>query len=127
MNKLLIAYAALAFGATAYAQEASPSDQPATSPPSRLQSTQSGPDMTGQSIYDTDGHAIGIVDTMTNDTSGQRMAVVSVDRRLGLGARRVLFPTNSLQAREKGGYMTSLSEGQIEQLPKANATNTPAP
>ena len=125
MKTLLIA--ALALGTCAYAQDTSPMDQsqpPATPAPSTMPSA---PDMTGQSIYTSDGDMIGVVEAMTTDTSGQHMAVVRVGRHRGLGARRVLFPTNSLQAREKGGYMTNLSEDQIEQLPKANATNTPSP
>jgi hypothetical protein len=128
MNKLLIACTAIAFGACAYAQDATPSGS--MSGPSS--GTMAGPsmgtaDLTGQKIYDGDRNVIGVVDTMTTDANGKKMAVVSVDKHLGIGASRVLFPMNALQPRDKGGYMTNLSQDQISQLPKANATNTPTP
>ncbi len=131
MKKLIIACALVASGACAYAQDTTPSNNDTMSGPSS--GTMSGPssgttaDLSGQKIYNSDGHVIGVVDTMTTDANGRKMAVVSVDRRLGIGASRVLFPLNSLQPRDKGGYMTNLHEDQIEQLPKANATNTPSP
>lgn len=82
-------------------------------------------DMTGQRVYNSDGDWLGTVAAMSTDAHGQRLAAVTIERRMGIKGTTVLFPVGSLQPREKGGYMTNLSGDQIKQLPKANATNTP--
>lgn len=82
-------------------------------------------DLTGQRIYNSDGDWIGTVTRMGNDTQGQPLAAVTIERRMGIAGTTVLFPMGSLQPREKGGYMTNLTGDQIKQLPKSNATNTP--
>ncbi len=82
-------------------------------------------DMTGQRVYNSNGDWFGIVEGMSTDAHGQRLAAVTIERRMGIKGTTVLFPVGSLQPREKGGYMTNLTGDQIKQLPKANATNTP--
>ncbi|MDE2184028.1 MAG: PRC-barrel domain-containing protein [Alphaproteobacteria bacterium] len=144
MKKLLITGAVIALGASApmFAQYTTPSTMPEeqqqqTAPtqsttPSQATPDQSAPDqpakpdMTGQELYNSEGEHIGTITAMSTSSDGQHLAVVDVERHMGMGADRVLFPVNTLQPRDKGGYMTSLSREQIEQLPKANATNSGA-
>jgi hypothetical protein len=116
-SKIFAAFAMMAL--PAFAQDTAPATPMA--PPSPAVSA----DLTGQRIYNTDGDWIGTVTRMGNDTQGQPLAAVSIERKLGIAGDVVLFPLGSLQPREKGGYMTNLSGDQIKQLPKSNATNTP--
>lgn len=102
----------------AFAQDAAP-DQ--TMPPAAGSTV----DMTGQHVYNSDGNWFGTVAAMSTDAHGQRLAAVTIERRMGIKGTTVLFPVGSLQPREKGGYMTNLTGDQIKQLLKANATNTP--
>jgi hypothetical protein len=135
MKKLLTAAAALTLGAAApmFAQYTTPSSNPnppqdqstvpdQTSPAYRA--APSTPDMTGQELYNSDGDHIGTITAMTMSSDGQRLTVVDMGRHLGMGADKLPFPINALQPRDKGGYMTTLGDDQIKQLPRANATNT---
>ena len=75
-------------------------------------------DLTGQTIYSASGHKIGTVASMTVGSDGQQEAVVSVQRFMGMGGKSVMLPVSSLQARNKGGYTTSLSATEIKALPE---------
>jgi hypothetical protein len=128
MNNISRALAALTISLCAtgpvFAQDtapapAMPSDQ-AMPPPAG-----STVDMTGQRVYNSDGDWFGTVQAMSTDAHGQRLAAVTIEKRMGIRGTTVLFPVGTLQPREKGGYMTNLTGDQIKQLPKANATNTP--
>lgn len=128
MTSVSRAIAALTFSLCAagpvFAQETPPvhpmpSDQAMPPPPG------STVDMTGQRVYNSDGDWFGTISAMSTDAHGQRLAAVTIERRMGIKGTTVLFPVGSLQPREKGGYMTNLTGDQIKQLPKANATNTP--
>lgn len=142
MKTLLTTAAVLALGLATpmFAQDTGPSsnspssnpggmpDQDQTMPPEQTAPAReptSRPDMTGQELYNSNGDRIGTITAMSTSSNGQRLAVVDMGRHLGMGADRLLFPVNAIQPRDKGGYMTTLDEDQIEQLPRANSTNAP--
>ena len=80
-------------------------------------------DLTGQTIYSSKGSKIGTVSSMSTDTHGQQAASVSVEKYLGMGGQTVLIPVSSLQARDAGGYTTSLSASEIKALGKAGSSS----
>lgn len=125
MTSVTRALAALTISLIAAGPALAQDTMPSASTPNQMSAPSSTADMTGQRIYNSDGDWIGTVSNMTTDAHGQRLAAVMIERRLGIKGTTVLFPTGSLQPREKGGYMTNLTGDQIKQLPKANATNTP--
>jgi len=129
MNKLLIAFAAAGLSAMAAtpvlsqnsAQPSPPASQ--TTPtyqqqtPATSGDTSQAQDLTGQTIYSSDGHAIGVVASMGNNAGGNPVAVVGVQQYLGMGGKNVEFPVSSLSQRAQGGYATSLTSDQIKKLP----------
>jgi hypothetical protein len=131
MSRPVIALAALSFAAllcgpalakhrasqTAQAAQtdtqATSSDQPAAGVPANA-------DLTGQMIYTSTGNTVGRVASMSKDAQGQRTAVIGAEKRLGIGATKVLLPISQLQPRENGGgYFTNLTLSQVRDLPKA--------
>lgn len=123
MDKLLIACYGAALSmcllSPVYSQDASQSTAPAeqTAP----QTVPSGPqaDLTGQTIYSSKGSKIGIVSSMTADAQGQQVAVVGVEKFLGMGGKNLQFPLSSLTPKDGGGYTTSLTSAKIRKLPEA--------
>lgn len=143
MKKLLLTCSAIAFGALSpgFAQTAAPQSAPAnqvqqtapaatqdqTIPQGATSSPQTGQmgqptattqDLTGQTIYNSSGRAIGTVSSMTVDAQGQQEAVVGIEKYLGMGGTQVLFPVSSLQAKDSGGFTTTLTASEIKKLPK---------
>jgi sporulation protein YlmC with PRC-barrel domain len=109
--------------------------QSATTPPTSP-STQMGPatqgqatatDLTGQTIYSAKGSKIGKVTAMSTDAHGQQAAAVSIERYLGMGGQTVLIPVSSLQARNDGGYATSLSSTELKSLATSGSGSTTTP
>ncbi len=103
-------------------------DQPANPPapdqsaaPSNAPAAAQAVDLTGQAIYSAKGHKIGTVSSMTTDAQGQQVAVVGVERFLGLGGKNVEFPLSSLVPRYSGGYSTTLTADEIKNLPEYQA------
>ena len=90
--------------------------------PTQGQSTAS--DLTGQTIYSSKGRKIGTVSAMSSDAHGQQAASVSIEKYLGMGGQTVLIPVSSLQARDKGGYTTTLSSTELKSLAASGSSST---
>ena len=104
---------------------ASPSTTaPSTAPSGPAQGQATATDLTGQSIYTAKGHKLGTVSSMSTDEHGQQVAAVSIEKYLGMGGQTVLIPVSSLQARDKGGYSTTLSSSEIKALGKSGTGNS---
>jgi len=97
---------------------------PQTSP---TQGQTAATDLTGQSIYTAQGRKIGTVSSMSTDAQGQQSAAVSIEKYLGMGGQTVMIPVSSLQARDKGGFTTTLSAAEIKALGKSGSTSTSTP
>jgi hypothetical protein len=127
MKKILITCSALAlvgYVGQASAQDAATSSTPAATTQAAAASNPQAPtsaDLTGQTIYDEHGSALGTVSSVSTDAQGQQQAVVGVEKFLGMGGRNVLFPVTSLQPRTGGGYTTSLTSSDIKNLPEARS------
>jgi sporulation protein YlmC with PRC-barrel domain len=95
-----------------------PNTNPTTTPSPNTNSNRMSQDLTGQAIYNSSGREIGTVSSMMVDTDGNQVAIVNVEKYLGMGGKKVEFPVSSLTARSNGGYTTSLSAAKIKKLPE---------
>jgi len=100
------------------AQPTSPTSNPAVTPSPSTTSTGTPQDLTGQAIYNSKGREIGTVSSMMVDTDGNQVAIVNVEKYLGMGGKKVEFPISALTQRSNGGYTTSLSAAKIKKLPE---------
>lgn len=84
----------------------------ATSSP-QVQAEQSAGVSAGQSIYDTQGAKLGVIQDVTVDAKGEQQAVVDV------GTKNVKIAAANLHNRSEGGLVTTLSAEDIAKAPTA--------
>jgi len=101
-----------------FAQSSPPASQPEPMPSNTMSGAPAPADLTGQTIYDVEGTALGTVSSMGADGSGQPVAVVAMAAVKGLIGKNLLFPVGSLKQRNQGGYTTVLTIAEIRKLPK---------
>lgn len=126
MKKLITAFAVVSLAAftpalakhhASHAQTAQADTQTTSSSD---QKTAMPSDLSGQKIYTSTGNVVGMVASMSKDAQGQPAAVISVEKKLGIGSTKVLLPVSQLQPRDSGGgYYTNLTTAQVRALPKA--------
>lgn len=127
------------FGATlavpGFAQSTPPADQQGTMPSSHAsqspqtmaptQGSAATADLMGQTIYSVKDRKIGTITSVNTDVQGQQAALVSIQRYMGMDGQTVLIPVRALQARESGGYTTTLSATELKALSTLGKTSTP--
>ena len=85
--------------------------------------------VTGTSVYNTSGDALGTIhDVMMDKQSGKiAYAVMSFGGFLGMGERYHPIPWNTLKYdTRQGGYVVGLTQAQLEDAPTFGADEKPA-
>jgi len=123
MNKLFTSGAAAALGALllgpVYAQDTSSAPTPGQQAAPAYQPQAQQQDLTGQVIYNAKGRKIGTVSAMSTNAQGEQVAVVGIEKFLGMGGKNVEMPVSTLSPKDGGGYTTSLTSADIKKLPVA--------
>lgn len=94
--------------------------------PDLQQAPDQGTQLVGQSVFDSNGQEVGIVEDVVTGDDGSELAVLSVGDFLGIGPKKISVPASELQPNAEGtGLTIAMTAEDIEAAPTYEGGDAP--